>query len=96
MLVPVSLTAGELGITGLLWTLILGDTALRLNRFGSKSSSRRRFLLNSNIEIGCVAIGVEQRELGLSLGFANSEVDPIVVEGVISMERSSSDTEVPI
>lgn len=67
MLCPESLTAGEFGITGLLWVLILGETARRLNRLGSKSSSRPRFRLNSCIMgVGCGMLRAELRELGRS------------------------------
>jgi hypothetical protein len=91
MLCPVSLTAGEFGMTGLLWTLMLGDTALRLKRLGSKSSSRRRFRLIS-VMAGKFACGVELLDPGRSYGLANSAVlDPSVVDGVISMAISSSD-----
>lgn len=84
---PVSLIAGELGITGLLWALMLGETARRLNRFGSKSSSRPRFRLNSCMAVGCAS---EPREQGRSKGLANSKVD---VDGVMSIAKSSSETD---
>jgi hypothetical protein len=47
------------------------------------------------MEVGWFASGVEQRELGLSPGFTNSDVEPIVVDGVISIRISSSEIEVP-
>lgn len=86
-----SFTTGELGMTGLLWMLVLGDTALRLKRFESRSSSRRRFRLKSpNDEIWDAATGVEAREFR-SNGLANSVVEPNAVDGVISIAESSSD-----
>lgn len=90
MLDPVSLIAGELGITGLLWALMLGETARRLKRLGSKSSSRPRFRLNSCMAVGCAALRSEPRELGRSKGLANSKVD---VDGVMSIAKSSSETD---
>lgn len=93
MLVPESLNAGELGITGLLWALKLGDTARRLKRLESKSSSRPRFLLNSCIGVGCAALRVELRELGRSKGLTNSLFEPTVVDGVMSIAKSSSEIE---
>lgn len=93
MLGLVSLTTGELGMTGLLCALMLGDTARRLKRFGSKSSSRRRFLLNSPTNPAGAPWDASLREPGRSLGLANSVVDPTVVDGVISIARSSSETD---
>lgn len=91
---PESLTAGEFGITGLLWALILGETARRLKRLGSKSSSRPRFRLNSCIMgVGCVILRAELCELGRSKGLANSLVEPTVVDGVMSIAESSSETD---
>lgn len=90
-LFPDSFTTGELGIMGLLCRLVLGDTALRLKRFESKSSSRRRFRLKSPNEAWAAATGVEDREFR-SNGLANS-VEPTAVDGVISIAESSSDIE---
>jgi len=66
---------------------MLGETARRLNKLGSKSSSRPRFRLNSCMAVGCAS---EPRELGLSRGLANSKVD---VDGVMSIAKSSSETD---
>lgn len=91
-LLPASLTTGELGITGLLWMLVLGETALRLKRLGSKSSSRRRLRRKSPSVGTCgAAKGVEDRELGRSNGLANSPDVTPSTEGVTSMVESSSD-----
>ena len=88
---PPSVAADEFDITGLLWTLMLGDTARRLNSVASKSSSRARLRLNSCTGVGCCgALRVELRELGRSKGLANSVVD---VDGVMSIARSSSEAD---
>ncbi|BCS20490.1 uncharacterized protein APUU_20922S [Aspergillus puulaauensis] len=86
---PWSVSAGELGMTGLLCALMLGDTALRLNKLGSKSSSLRRFLRSSETTPDWLGSGVEARDAGLSPGLTNSAV----FDGVMSIVISSSDTE---
>lgn len=69
---------------------MLGETARRLNKLGSKSSSRARLRLNSCTGVGCGAFRAELRELGRSKGLANSVVD---VDGVMSIARSSSEAD---
>lgn len=87
MLGPLSMTVEELVNTGLLCALTLGDTARRLKRLGSKSSSRRRLRRNSPMVDVPGGWGVAERERER---FLESAVDPMVVDGVITMETSSS------
>lgn len=91
-LFPVSFTTGEFDITGLLCALVLGDTALRLKRLESRSSSRRRFREMSTADGICGGWkGVEARELGFSDGLAESPAREPSVAGVMSIAESSSD-----
>jgi hypothetical protein len=60
-----SLTTGECVTTGLLCPLIPGDTARRLNKLGSRSSSRRRLRRSSDavgVWEGC-GVGDRDRDL---------------------------------